>query len=224
MNEVSLPRGEQVAIYGLVDPNSGVLRYVGKANCPATRLKQHVATAKRKNSSQKDKWLNSLNALPQIVILGVCSESDWPELETRWIALAKDMGASLTNARPGGEGVRHRDDGAVSLQAKIQVLSERHGEKLANALQLLAANESLELPLPHWVPLFLRCKAGQWGGAPDSAWAVAKWTPVAWYEPCAFLGSPLGQAIPKLPPLRRTCRSLVGPRSYPADGLLKVDL
>lgn len=111
---ITLPDGAQVrktadktAIYGLVDPVTNEIRYVGKANCPTSRLKGHLSQAKRRGKTAKEKWLNSLNKLPQIVILGYCSDSQWPELEIRWIELCGDMNASLTNIGKGGEGMRH---------------------------------------------------------------------------------------------------------------------
>lgn len=94
-----------VFIYGLVDPRTEKIRYVGKAQDPYHRLRRgHLLEArlKRRNTHCLS-WIRSLlreSLEPSVVILEAVVESDWQERETAWIARLPN----LVNHAPGGEG------------------------------------------------------------------------------------------------------------------------
>jgi len=100
-----------VEIYGLIDPRSGVLRYVGKTvSGIKIRLKQHIHTAKGGGVTHRDRWIRSLlneNLKPSSVILEAVGEgADWETAERFWISFYRGMiGGLLTNISDGGDGV-----------------------------------------------------------------------------------------------------------------------
>ena len=102
---------KETIIYGLIDPRTSELRYVGKTTQGMTkRLKEHRYDAVIRNSSMySSKWLRTIyeNGLkPMIEIFEiVLANGDWVEAEKRWIAHWRMSGARLTNLTDGGEGL-----------------------------------------------------------------------------------------------------------------------
>lgn len=96
-------------VYGLYDPRSGELRYVGQTSQGLrTRLAGHLRDARRREHTRIARWLHALMALgvkPQPQIL---ESTLYPEmlgtLEQKWIAWAKERTSNLTNLTDGGDG------------------------------------------------------------------------------------------------------------------------
>jgi hypothetical protein len=97
-------------IYGLVDPRTQELRYVGKTVLnPVRRVMVHswrARTAPHKRHSMA--WLLSLEKAgfaPDVFIIEeVPPDDDWIEAEQFWIAYFRMIGADLCNHTSGGEG------------------------------------------------------------------------------------------------------------------------
>lgn len=95
-------------IYKLIDPRDGLVRYVGKANKPRTRLYRHIQAAK--NNSRKTRvcaWVKTLlnnNLVPIMEIIEECNFEIWESREQYWIAFYQHE--KLTNLSPGGEGIK----------------------------------------------------------------------------------------------------------------------
>lgn len=92
-----------ISIYGLVDPRTGQLRYVGKANDLASRLKSHLRDAKRRDTPVY-RWIRKLltqGVGPSIRLLEECT-GDWREAERRIIAEYREAG-TLLNVADGGD-------------------------------------------------------------------------------------------------------------------------
>ena len=71
-------------IYGLCDPDTGKMRYIGQSNNPERRLKQHMSAP----SEALWPWLIRLKfsrQLPQLVILEDCSKETKDDLEQWWL-------------------------------------------------------------------------------------------------------------------------------------------
>lgn len=96
-------------IYGLRDPLTREIRYVGKSTQPIFRLRGHLKDAKEART-HKQRWLRQLEEkglAPELVILEeVKAPRTWQQAEREWIAKGKEMGWPLTNLTDGGEGNR----------------------------------------------------------------------------------------------------------------------
>lgn len=89
-------------IYGLVDPRTLLIRYVGMSSSGLLRPKQH-----RKHSGPHcGNWIKQLQRLGhayEIVVLEVCQSAfDLPAAECWWIDYGKASRWPLTNCRSGG--------------------------------------------------------------------------------------------------------------------------
>lgn len=95
-----------VYIYGLIDPETLDLRYIGKSIRPLERLQNHM---NERSNCHRSHWLQSLKARglkPEMVIIEeIHGAWPWQESERYWIALARKLGAPLTNNTDGGDGV-----------------------------------------------------------------------------------------------------------------------
>jgi hypothetical protein len=111
-------------IYALIDPNTNLIRYVGKTDYPLEfRLKQHCS---KKSKTHKWNWIKGLmqnNQKPVISLIEDVSEDMWQERECYWIGRLRAEGASLTNIENGGKGGR----------IGISLLSEESKQKLRTA-------------------------------------------------------------------------------------------
>lgn len=99
--------GNQVEIYGLTDPVSGDICYVGRSTNSSSRLRQHIAEAKCSPhcNPRKTQWLLKLlssNQEPGLVILEVCSRGMVEEREAHWILHFRQLNPLLLN----GDGIR----------------------------------------------------------------------------------------------------------------------
>jgi hypothetical protein len=90
-------------IYGLVDPRTNEIRYVGKTKRTLrVRLRAHI-NDRPKSNTYKHNWINQLkqiNLEPIIIELELCDENTWIEREKYWISYFEN----LTNLTTGGEG------------------------------------------------------------------------------------------------------------------------
>lgn len=98
-----------VFIYALKEPDTGLIRYVGKAADPVFRLNRHLFRAKKNlEGNHKNCWIRSLldrGVEPVLEIIDETSESDWPMVEAAYIQFYREAGCDLVNATDGGEGV-----------------------------------------------------------------------------------------------------------------------
>lgn len=99
-----------VFIYGLVDPKTGYIRYVGKAADVPARYKAHFSKVELSANTKKVNWIKSLLAQqlkPTIAILERVPEEDWKEAECRWIEFFRSQAEypELTNGTSGGDGI-----------------------------------------------------------------------------------------------------------------------
>lgn len=95
-------------IYGLVDPRTRLVRYVGKSVRGLARPKSHRHPSNRKKRTHTATWVRSLiseGADYEIVILEQCEREILSAAEIWWIAYGRACNWSLTNHTDGGEGV-----------------------------------------------------------------------------------------------------------------------
>jgi hypothetical protein len=117
---------KDVLIYGLVDPRTSELRYVGKTTRSLPkRLSGHIVRTNLTPKRHSSRWIAGVvkdGLAPEIFeIERVRAGDDWQAAEQFWIAYFRAIGADLTNLANGGEGV-----GGVRLSAeRRRELSER---------------------------------------------------------------------------------------------------
>jgi len=102
---------KEAYIYGLYDPRTNEIRYVGKTkNSIECRLREHLCDArnimhgnKRRRINKRYAWIISLliqGELPGIKLLEIVSLDNWKAREIHWIARLP----CLTNMTIGGDG------------------------------------------------------------------------------------------------------------------------
>lgn len=94
-----------VQMYALCCPDSGDVRYIGKAVCAKKRLSSHLRDARRRNTPVYC-WIRKLQdsgKLPVMKVLdSAVAASEWESVERRLIADARVAGARLLNLADGG--------------------------------------------------------------------------------------------------------------------------
>lgn len=102
--------GKTVYIYGLKDPNTGAIRYVGSSVDPQARLYQHIAHRnhyiRRSKRNARKRWVSELyekGLRPELVVLEECTEAQRGNREDAWIGKLRRQGCDLFNARKTGE-------------------------------------------------------------------------------------------------------------------------
>jgi len=101
-------KGRKWHIYGLVDPRTDEVRYVGWAYNVQKRFREHLTGAKRKINSHKDAWITQLeyaDLIPSCKVFEVGYGDGWGAAEKKWISHFRNKGNKLTNLTEGGEGV-----------------------------------------------------------------------------------------------------------------------
>lgn len=106
-------------LYALIDPRTGLLRYIGKTQLDLkSRLRAHIGDAKRR-SNRRANWIKAVlkaGLKPEIELLD--EADDGCAVEQAMIGIARSLGCNLVNGTDGGEGVPGRKHSAET-KAKI---------------------------------------------------------------------------------------------------------
>lgn len=99
-----------IFVYGLKDPRTGEIRYIGKSTTGMRRPLDHTKPSYlAKDDTHKGRWLKQLvssGLFPEVVILAKCSDkTEVLKLEVECIAKYRAMGVPLTNLTDGGDGL-----------------------------------------------------------------------------------------------------------------------
>ncbi len=121
----------KVYIYGLVDPRTEQIRYVGQTKDIKRRLRNHLNDAKRGVKSHKHSWIRKLlveKVKPKITVIEKCNSRNADEREEYWIVYYRETEAGLTNQTDGGYGARgyvrtEEEKGEISKRMK----GNKHG-------------------------------------------------------------------------------------------------
>ena len=92
-------------IYGLCDPETKEIRYVGATRNLEKRLQGHL---RRKSDTRKERWIAALRVnglIPKIKKLEIVTEDNWQERERYWIAKYRKENNNLLNIADGGIGI-----------------------------------------------------------------------------------------------------------------------
>jgi hypothetical protein len=122
-------------IYGLIDPTTLDVRYIGKSNNPYKRLYGRGGHLNPKAASHTHKacWIRSLlrqNLQPTCCILEQCEniKAIYDAREINWIAFGRQIGWLLTNATDGGDGSQLGQISDSGRRAIIESNKRRRGE------------------------------------------------------------------------------------------------
>jgi hypothetical protein len=94
-------------IYTLSDPNTGLVRYIGKTNNIKNRLKRHLNNNSLSTTTKKNNWIISLlrnNLIPIIEVLDEINSEEIDFYEKFYISLFKSWEFDLLNGTDGGDG------------------------------------------------------------------------------------------------------------------------
>jgi hypothetical protein len=147
-----------INIYGLVDPRTQELRYVGKTkHTPVIRLNEHIAECyRRKKNLHRLNWIKSLlreGLQPDIFVLEEVRKEDWQVAEKFWIAYFKMLGANLVNATIGGDGskgYRHTAEHKKHISELGKIRFSNPVERDKQRLRIKQARENDPLIVERW--------------------------------------------------------------------------
>jgi hypothetical protein len=109
---------QDVTIYGLTDPRTGHIRYIGQSLNPDTRWKSHCASASSNEAIQKSNWIKELKEAgmkPQLLELEKVAVEDANSSELFYIEYFKMLGANLTN---GSHYIRYSQNTRIANAAR----------------------------------------------------------------------------------------------------------
>lgn len=92
------PQFSRPAVYALLDPASGAVRYIGKSVNPRKRYIAHIERARKGADTHQYRWIRTLlrrNRTPIMITLQ--SADDLDKAERFWIRYHRERGADLTN-------------------------------------------------------------------------------------------------------------------------------
>jgi hypothetical protein len=100
----------EIMVYGLYDPDTEELRYIGKTCRGWLRIRDHLSPKCAQDNSYKSRWLRTLFSVGKAPVVRVLLEctTDQQALdeEVRLIREARERGDRLTNITDGGEGFK----------------------------------------------------------------------------------------------------------------------
>lgn len=135
-------------IYGLVDPRTGMLRYVGVTRQTVKRrLTDHIKRSRNGEATYRSNWIRSVldeGLEPQTIVLEVTEDRD---REIIWIAFFRSRGCELTNSTDGGEGVINLPE-EIREQIRRKVTGFKHSaearEKIREASKRMWQNPEIK--------------------------------------------------------------------------------
>jgi transcriptional regulator with XRE-family HTH domain len=146
-------------IYGLTDPLSGQLRYIGKSSGGLKRPKQHGMPSRlNKEKGYKVNWIKSLHTMGLtygvVVIQELDSIEEMDNLERQWINYFKALGCPLTNIALGGTSytgifglMTNEHKKAISKALKGRPFSDIHKKRLSQVQIGRVASEATKLKM-----------------------------------------------------------------------------
>lgn len=141
-----MPNGEahvridEVEIYGLYDPDTKELRYIGKAKNSAQRLKTHLWDS-RTADRPVCRWIKALilkGKTPRLEVLQTVPQAQWQAAEIALIAAHRNT-SKLLNLAPGG------DKPYCSLENRVKAAKASNQEQAKNPKMALFNRAKLEM-------------------------------------------------------------------------------
>ena len=123
----SLCTGMKIHIYVLIEPNTDIVRYVGKSNefRIENRLIEHCRPSALKFHTHKNYWIKSLlkeGTRPLLKVIETCDESSYKEREKYWVQYYRQHSEKpLTNGTEGGEGAIRIPNRIITEEQKKKI-------------------------------------------------------------------------------------------------------
>jgi len=145
-------------IYGLTDPRTGDVRYIGKTRRQTRhsvryRYRSHLVDAQQNPKlTHKTRWISQLLDLglePGVVVLDevLCTPEELSALEISRIAEYRALGFDLTNTTDGGDGGRGRlSEGQKAIQVARLVAANTGRKRSEKARENMRRAQSLRDP------------------------------------------------------------------------------
>lgn len=155
IHSVDKPSSE-IFIYGLIDPDSKEIKYIGLATTGFDRLRQHWRSVSKSSRTAVKSWLKKLkrnNKVFDIVYLEYFDKDTelLDEAEQFWIMYFKSIGSKLLNHDLGGRNNRGK--------FRFEETRKLHGERIKEALDRPGIKEHLsELTKKQWADPEMRAK------------------------------------------------------------------
>lgn len=136
------------AIYALTEPGTGDIRYVGIANDPVRRFKEHLHESKTRPSFPVQHWIRMLldaNTLPVLLVI------EWTEYADREREVIRDMraaGHQILNMSNGGLGGGSKTGHIVDWTESISLGMKRSWDRrkeLGNVVVTPHARQQMSL-------------------------------------------------------------------------------
>jgi hypothetical protein len=141
VSRFSTARVQRPIIYGLVDPRTDEVRYVGKSVNGESRARAHRHPRYRQEYAHtyNARWIESLlsQGLDYVIrVLEVCDRDTLSAAEQRWIAYGRANGWRLTNGTDGGDGALNPSTESRAKRSDAlrgRVFSDEHRAKISAA-------------------------------------------------------------------------------------------
>lgn len=117
---------QECFIYGLCDPRTGELRYVGQTSRGEARIRAHRYPAvQARAKGHRGTWLRALRRaglFPDSFVIEHVSVDELADAEIFWIAYFRSVGAWLVNTQPGGAHARgYRRTDRVTVETRLRM-------------------------------------------------------------------------------------------------------
>jgi len=125
---------KSVFIYGLVDPRTKLVRYIGKAYRPKSRFRQHMKPRSDQRMTKVKSWVLSLASdglTPELVILEEATEANWRDCERAAIQRFRETHQDLLNIADGGNEPPCDERTRADNAAKLKDFTERNSGLMA---------------------------------------------------------------------------------------------
>jgi hypothetical protein len=125
---------DKFIIYGLIDPRTRLIRYVGKSSRGLCRPKQHEKCDPKTTGVWCRRWIKKLQGAGltyEVVILDRGTAETLPELECFWISYGRACHWPLTNMTPRGDG--RRAGSFVSMETRAKQSAAQKGRIFSEA-------------------------------------------------------------------------------------------
>lgn len=113
-------------IYALCEPDTGEIRYIGKADDPHRRFLAHLSKS-HKEDNYKSRWIRNLQhsgKTPVLKIIDEVSLETWQQCEVAYVEFCLEQECHLTNGTLGGEGGHN-----PTLEVRKKMSLNRLGKK-----------------------------------------------------------------------------------------------